>query len=374
MKDNLFINLKKYRPRDGHTPLENFITEAFAWILNYNTDFSRFYFQKITEALGLPVSIDEELVWNTQVNFGGVYPDVVVEYGDNKALIFEHKAWAELHPKQLENYSTYAQKTYKGGFHIILITATQDQWKQKPDKALCWSEIVDWMEYWQEKNNNTLLISNFIALIKNEGMGSPAPITKDSMMLYHLTRLFESNLEVLFNVVNQRINKKFSKQMAFFAYNRWERVGIGSGGTIADDWIPGLFFGVILNSQRHGTNLSVPSQGNDFVVMLTFDKWTHKKYPQNENYKTFTSDLQSLALELGNDWHFSNHIQEELEPKKNYYHPIQIRKPLAQVLDNITVYKEQEEEVYKTVNTILLKILGMASFHSLREDMRNVDR
>ncbi|MEM6502043.1 MAG: hypothetical protein AAF685_09415, partial [Cyanobacteria bacterium P01_C01_bin.89] len=44
MGNGLLSSLRKYRPREGHDPLENFITEAFAWILRKHPDFSVFFF------------------------------------------------------------------------------------------------------------------------------------------------------------------------------------------------------------------------------------------------------------------------------------------------------------------------------------------
>ena len=46
METGLLESLRKYRPREGKDPLENFITEAFAWILNNYSDFAEFFINK----------------------------------------------------------------------------------------------------------------------------------------------------------------------------------------------------------------------------------------------------------------------------------------------------------------------------------------
>jgi len=39
----LLESLRKYRPREGKDPLENFITEAVSWILKNHADFSKYF-------------------------------------------------------------------------------------------------------------------------------------------------------------------------------------------------------------------------------------------------------------------------------------------------------------------------------------------
>ncbi len=38
MKTGLLQAVRKYRPREGMDPLENFVTEAFCWVLNNNRE------------------------------------------------------------------------------------------------------------------------------------------------------------------------------------------------------------------------------------------------------------------------------------------------------------------------------------------------
>ena len=51
--DNLLLALSKYHPREGHTPLENFITETFAWLLRNNPAFTVEFFKELCEELSL---------------------------------------------------------------------------------------------------------------------------------------------------------------------------------------------------------------------------------------------------------------------------------------------------------------------------------
>ncbi|MFH7245002.1 MAG: hypothetical protein ACHWZW_19370 [Spirulina sp.] len=69
---------------------------------------------------------DLDYLWDTQVNFGGVFPDMVAKLPNEVMLVFEHKVWANLHPGQLDNYKQFSYENYSS-FHLILITASESQ-------------------------------------------------------------------------------------------------------------------------------------------------------------------------------------------------------------------------------------------------------
>src|SRR5690554_7328012 len=47
----LLVRLSSYRPREGRNSLEDFVTEAFAWLLQTNDDFQSAFLQLIAEKL-----------------------------------------------------------------------------------------------------------------------------------------------------------------------------------------------------------------------------------------------------------------------------------------------------------------------------------
>ena len=105
MNTDLFTSLRKYRPRDGHDHLENFITEAFAWLLRSDSDFSSYFLNRLFVLLKKqnfekPAIIPEQsnyFHWKTQQYWAGYYPDMICEI-DQDVLIFEHKTWkSDLH-------------------------------------------------------------------------------------------------------------------------------------------------------------------------------------------------------------------------------------------------------------------------------------
>ena len=121
MKTDLLTSLRKYKVTDKQDPIENFITEAFAWLLKNYDDFSFFFIKEILEKLNSDLVVSEKPNWSTQKNFNGFFPDMVCEFNNN-SLVFEHKAWTSLHENQLNNYKKHSNRVYNTSY-IILITA-----------------------------------------------------------------------------------------------------------------------------------------------------------------------------------------------------------------------------------------------------------
>ena len=68
--ESLLVNLRKYRPRENTDPLENFITEAFAWLLRSNREVLQSVFECINNKLQSSISApDGEVFISTQENF-----------------------------------------------------------------------------------------------------------------------------------------------------------------------------------------------------------------------------------------------------------------------------------------------------------------
>ena len=111
MKIDLLTSLRKYKVTDKRDPIENFMTEAFAWLLKNYESFSSFFVKEMIEKLNSDITVSKKINWFTQKNFNGVFPDMVCEF-DNNSIVFEHKARSCLHEDQLKNYREYAKKIF----------------------------------------------------------------------------------------------------------------------------------------------------------------------------------------------------------------------------------------------------------------------
>lgn len=204
MATGLFEALRRYSPRENRDPLENFITEGFAWILNEDSDFEEFFLKYLEEKLNWSIG-NYDCEWLTQANFDGKYPDMVCHLNcEDRAIIFEHKTLGrDLDEHQLANYKKYAKKNFDD-YRIVLITATSQQHEQDPDLALCWSDIYNLISDWEKSDNNEFLIKDFQQLLKSVGLGPPAPISHTSIRYHYETKDLKKNIN---DLIARKIHK-----------------------------------------------------------------------------------------------------------------------------------------------------------------------
>ena len=371
MSDDLFTNLKKYRPRDGHTPTENFLTEVLVWILNNNEVFAEFYLQKILSKLDISIEIKEKFYWKSQVNFNGYYPDVVLEL-EQVVIIFEHKVWAKLHPNQLDNYRDYAKDNYNN-YYIILITGTVSHHEQNPDLSFCWSQIYGWIESWQKENEENFFLKNLLTLLKTDGLAPNSAISHNSILYYNETRHFETNIRMCLLKVCERINSSINSNFDFLSLknqNAWNRIGFGNNVNQDKSWMPAIFCGVILDSKQHGNYPSV-GKGVDFVLMLSFSQNLHDRYLKNPLYKNLVVKIRELVREINSGWEFNYHLKDKLDLNINKWHPIQVRKSVIEILRGTTNPYEQEDRFLKECQIIIPKIIQLEEFIKLKIEWKN---
>jgi hypothetical protein len=376
METGLLEALRKYRPREGHDPLENFITEAFAWLLRNHSDFSGYLIEEITAKPNMLLhDIDgKDCEWVTQYNFDGVYPDMVC-ISNNNAIIFEHKAWSHLHKNQLKNYKSFASTNFVNS-KVVLITATQYQHSQKPDLALCWSDIYTLIANWLEKNPDTSFIfHDFMKLLDSEGMGPPAPISHESIMYYYASTGIKKNIGSLIKHVENNDwklsiihdDKKFIENKNRLAYGEaWGRMGIH----LMNSWRPGIFVGILLDGSDHCTKPISLLKGPDFCLILDFDNDLHSKYPSYNSYIKMVESLSKKINKISDGWQFYNHLGDNQIKTKNKWHPIHIRKPMLDVFVGLESIEEQAKVFYETAKQIVELVTNEKYFWKLRDECK----
>lgn len=374
MQKSLLSSLRKYSPREKNDPLENFITEAFAWLLKNNLDFSEYFIDDIFSRMSIEFPNKDTGEWKTQCNFDGVFPDMVY-YSNSDAIVFENKAWSKLHKNQLINYKNYAITHFTKSW-VILITATKGQHTQSSDLALCWSDVYKIMSNWMKLGKDfSFIFEDFLQLLKDEGMGPPAPVSHESILYYFSAAKLENSIidlmqrvknngwvpktknEVLKSWVEQR-NKPILKK-------EWGRVGF-----TYLSWKPAIFVGVLLNGKDHCVKPSDINQGPDFCLILSFEKIHHKDYPINNYYLEFIESLESKIKNLDEGWSFYHHIRDSSVRKKNKYHPVYIRKPMLNVFAGSELAEEQEDIFCRTANMLVDLVGEEESFWSLRSSLK----
>ena len=204
-----------YRQKTGLAPglldylapgkIENFITNAFCWILS-NTGFDECFLDYLCEeGLSVPALDRRTLRWSSQTSFprGGderpVRPDMTCSDGE-RGIVFEHKAWHWLREGQLADYRNHAPPSFKGA-PVVLITAHPGQHQQEPDLKLCWYQIHELLERWLELQSDRhdpvehFVVEEFQTLLERRGLGPMDRLEQKVIESYFLGVDFVKNLE-----------------------------------------------------------------------------------------------------------------------------------------------------------------------------------
>ncbi|MBH0001162.1 MULTISPECIES: PD-(D/E)XK nuclease family protein [unclassified Pseudoalteromonas] len=368
--ESLLVNLRKYRPRENNDPLENFLTEAFAWLLRSNREVLQAVLECINNKLQPPINVpDGDVFISTQENFNNKFPDLVISWHDC-TLVFEHKVNSPLHLNQLQNYREYALKTYDN-HKIILITATSFQHAQKPDAALCWEEIYKCLIVLADKINDehaSWAIEDFLSLLKSEGLGPKTPMNRFSIANYLEAVKFSEQVDSIFKEAQKLVwpLQSIGMEPVFKRQGTESRVGLEFCPTIKDkgrQWLPGIFCGVLLDGADHGVKNFT---NNELKLCLVFDfnRTGQETIKHSENYKKFKEGLKSFV----NDWEY---IDTAVEPnaKHNKWHPIIILKPMLPLFESTNTHQEQVNIVLGVFSELQKNLIERPEFIKLVEEL-----
>jgi hypothetical protein len=368
--ESLLVSLRKYRPRDKTDPLENFITEAFAWLLRSSSEVTNALVELINENSTVDIVMSGEITISTQENFAGTYPDMVFSTQE-MTIVFEHKIWSELHSNQLENYRSFISK--KTDQHqVVLITARTYQHKQNPDVALCWYQVYKKLEIVNQSTDDSQLswaLDEFLMLLRSEGLGPASPINPFAITHYQEAAQLE---EQLGNLIQQSshldwpLNEHFSCESL---KSRYGRVGLEFCKVLPSGkrkWLPGIFCGFLLNGKDHHAN-DLLNDGLKVSVIMDFNEAGQKFYPDSEAYKSFVNELNNL-VEKHEGWVLSDRATQS-NVNLNKWHPLILVKSMANLFQGKSKLDEQIAEFHHEICIIQNLILEAPSFQRFIEEL-----
>lgn len=394
MNDSLLVNVSKYAASDKNSPIENFITEAFAWLLDHDKDVFNCVMSLIKEKSHdhrvINYDVLGEVCINTQVNFNGVFPDMLWEdKNQNWKIVFEHKIWSPLHENQLKNYRDYA-KTYsdKHNCHytLVLITARSSQHQQDPDVALCWYDVAEVIiELENTESKTEWMRREFLALLESNNLLGINPINPLALSYYkeikavdtQLTNVCTSSLEKKWDLSNND-NVDFELKKQIFA--RWGRLGFEflsprRNVPTFESWEPSIFCGFITSPEDHLIE-DLMSKGVPLTsVILSFNRSLHKIIPTNVHFKALVIELidklekSQITNTLSKHWRLSDRTTFS---KFNSWHPLIIYCDLDLFYRGKNKVEDQEEYFFSEINEIQKLILSCYSFKALCIELRQL--
>jgi len=375
MKDNLLLALSKYRPREGHTPLENFITEAFAWLLRSDDNFACSFFKHFCKENISPRNMEI----NTQLNLDGNFPDMVISI-DSRVWIFEHKTFTRLSSDQLTKYRDSANKRF-GSAKIVLITGFKSQHEQYPDIALTWCDIYEFLRSFVNPNSS-VFFTYFSELLKGNGLGPQPALSYESIIYYLPSKDFRVNLEQILWKAYETIEKTNRFDFFYTALEEDKSTNLKWNGDVSKFWgrvgteylriwRPGVFIGCIVDNTDHGNNYMDYSKGIDYSLIFSFDQEKSEDndmkcygkidYEQDEVYN-------QLLSEISRDDLYGFEVYEHArETEPNRWHPLYVRKSLSDVLVGLGTQEEQVSKLLDESERMLRFLVNCKSFLSLRQ-------
>ncbi len=367
--EGLLVSLRKYRPRENSDPVENFITEAFAWLLRSSDEVQKAVLDLVNVQLQEPIPITlKDLAISTQENFNGKFPDMVWR-GDNEAIVFEHKVNSELHKNQLNNYRDFIKENVND-YRLVLITARKSQHAQGPDVALCWKQVYKCLHLLLKGMSDEKLswsINEFLELLKSEGLGPVNPVNPFAIKNYQEAIKLVSQLN---SMIYESKNNEWplSKSYEIDTYHKYERIGLNftyKGPDGKATCLPGILCGFMLD----GSDCKAPDlfeNGLNATVLVSFNKKGQEIYHKSAFFKGFLGELRDSVSKV-TGWELSDRTQKGL--RLNKWHPIIIHKPMIDFFENKTTTEEQLAVYFNEMTAIQNCILSCPSYDDLISDL-----
>lgn len=358
MDDSLLVSLSSYHPRPDRRPIEDFLTEAFAWLLRTQDGLGTAFLEEeigaLVEEEDAGLSGIETIEWSTQASFSESRPDMVA-LADETALAFEHKIHEGASRDQLKRHREGLKAEYGGGL-VVLITSAKWHYKDPADVKLTWAKVYQWLDRRAETTVDETMIREFQALLESRGLGPRSAIEETSLRAYLSVQELEGKIQSLFRELKDREEEwDFLFEQAPHldrdqTETKWRKGTEGRLGIRFNPWTPGVYVGVLVDGSDHEVEMSNPDLGPDLVVVLDVSsdgigEMSRQEYLQSPLYTELASRLQREAS--GRNWDV---VDAYGRPEGgNAYHPLILRRSLAEVLRGTESFSDQVEAVLQAL-------------------------
>ena len=270
---DLFINLSKYKPTEEVTPLENFCTELFVYVLKDLLHKNETAGIEILKLFGIdkPNKIIRIKTQNEYyVDDKKLRPDIEIELTD-KTIFIEVKVNSQLRKSilgrgftdQLEDYQII--KTNSG--KTIVFSLTKYLIHSKVKNNVRWFQITSILNKIKVKNQ---IIDNFISFLGENQMGIKQPLKTETLNLFEASNAYFDYLQSIYE------NSEFAKNGKY---------KLGQPYPFADG------YGYYIQKKLEDSSLKkiyfigiVPNLNNEISFQI-MQEFLHKKYNQKDKWK-----------------------------------------------------------------------------------------
>lgn len=381
MEDSLLVSLRSYHPRPDRDPLEDFITEAFAWTLRTHPSVESSFLEWIDDKADVQVPNDDRVdwTWTTQKSLDGGIADMVVS-GGGRTYIFEHKVWDRAEAKQIDNYRKSIDAE-----EIVTVLITAAKWKYErpeddsipdPDVHTTWASVSQTFSRLEDGVENPTRIQDFIALLDHEGLG-PREILEEPQL-----RAFNSHQKTLSGL--SKLIKELKKQPRKwdFAYDllpdldgkrepgsKWTHNPPRYGRISLILYTEGninIHFGILLDPSDIQTELTNPNMGPDIAVHLKipWKNLTQKQYDEILHSDAYNHLVSKLTTDDLGNWTL---FEIKSDYSQNKHHPVVLQQPLAPILRGKTTVDDQRQVLTDKLQDGLQRLLQTNEIGKIRK-------
>jgi hypothetical protein len=348
---NLFNALFQFHPRDGHTPKENFLTEAFAHVLVTSDAACSAW---LSLAVGRPASATQWQVSTRTTerddDMIAVFPDMrvtgVLSDGKPFDVYSEHKWDSPCNSGQIKRYLKVMNRGGEGR-HLVFVGAS---FRQKRDAAGCdprmggkaflWADVFQAL---QSIPNKTEILTQFLVFMKAHGLSPGKPIEPATMVAFIQSSGFLASLEHTANKLNDDydwdfIPKRYRADDSRAVTNRWGRFAIEFA---TPAWKPTITIGFLHDERDHGVSFVNRQKGIDLLLRI-------ETAPSEQ--KHIEPALAKLADKRKKLLNLAGSALLLHEPGNDNSHSLLIaRSCMGDIIANTKSQQEQLDAIHKTV-------------------------
>ncbi len=344
---SLFSYLVSYVPTEKREAKEDYLTQAFAWLLKEYKQFASFYIDFLEKRIyseldGIGNVESVEIKTQKILNDGQSRLDLLIcsIMSDKKVYyICEHKVDSELSDNQIGRYMSLVSEIDSdpsAEFHSVLITKSIKQHTQTADVRIVWGDIKELIDNFlaleSERGENTaysFILTQLSMYLAQRGLEHVKPIKADDLknhdfdlsrfekdsdvektLNYFVYRLIDDlgNLNAQAILDNEFPNLKSLSEAEFnlqIPKPAWGRKGINLFGNEWDPnrdyndvdlfkgkWKVGLFVGVLFSTTDHKIEPLKREKGFDVVVILDGKGKDDNKWIYNPTFYKMTERLK----------------------------------------------------------------------------------
>lgn len=388
MPDNLLVSLQKYAPRPKFNPLENFTTEAFAWLLRNNAGalnaFLTLIASKISEKSEkrqqkdnlnlkpLNLNVDPTDVRSeTQVQLSSGIADLVL-YLPDSTIVVEIKVWASGSKDQVTNYAaSLKEQKYPTVITVFLAPGLPSQ-KEEADVIIRWADVYKVLS----KGDPDERRLEFLGYLDSQGLAPGLDLDCAAMIyapeVYRFIDVISTKWQAILDTLEPSKDFPIS-----FRTNEWGRSGIMWKRTnLANSyWNPAITIAVLYDPRDHCLEPITKSQGSIFMLSvdigsiffsklkITDTEWT--KFKESVKLSCASGNLQGWKCFDGLEYYKDN------LKKCNWWHPLIVYKPIFELLVNrpnkkMSYSSEEIKDIFEKETKFLLEaITTMPTFRTI---------